>query len=261
MLKKLLPAVVAVYVLWLTSVHMNDKLMRGYFMAPLKFKELVAEDNMSEREEDFGFKSKIWLYGTNSPEKLSEYFNAYEGFEVDVVYDEKEHRFMVGRGEEKTTLDDMFAAQPDLSGKFFWLDIKNVDFNNKTEILKELIALAGRNIIHKSHLVVVSPNSEYLDEFAASGFLTGFEFPSLLRVKRDGIRKVLETAVEKYRNSTVDFVCGDVRYFNFMDFYFPDAPKMYQNTGREAKNINPYILKRPDTFVVLNQEPDVKKIR
>ena len=56
MLKKLLPAVVAVYVLWLTSVHMNDKLMRGYFMAPLKFKELVAEDNMSEREEDFGFK-------------------------------------------------------------------------------------------------------------------------------------------------------------------------------------------------------------
>lgn len=149
----------------------------------------------------------------------------------------------------------MFAVKPDLSGKFFWLDVKNIDFNNQSEILRELIALTGRNIMHKSHLVIVSPNAEYLDDFAASGFLTCFRFPSLYRVKRGDIRKVLEAAVEKYKNSTVDFICGDVRYFNFMDFYFPGAPKMYQNTGREAKNINPYILKRSDTSVVLNQEP------
>lgn len=236
-------------------MHMNDKLMRGYFMAPLKFKDLVAEDNMSEREGSFGFKSKIWLYGVNSPEKLAKNFNKYDGFEIDVVYNEKERTFFVGRGSGKVTLDDMFAVKPDLSGKFFWLDVKNIDFNNQSEILRELIALTGRNIMHKSHLVVVSPNAEYLDDFAASGFLTCFRFPSLYRVKRGDIRKVLEAAVEKYKNSTVDFICGDVRYFNFMDFYFPGAPKMYQNTGREAKNINPYILKRSDTSVVLNQEP------
>lgn len=69
MLKKLLLAAAALYGVWAVSVHMNDKLMRGYFMAPLKFKDLVAEDNMSEREGRFGFKSKIWLYGVNSPEK------------------------------------------------------------------------------------------------------------------------------------------------------------------------------------------------
>ena len=50
MLKKLLLAAAALYGVWAVSVHMNDKLMRGYFMAPLKFKDLVAEDNMSERE-------------------------------------------------------------------------------------------------------------------------------------------------------------------------------------------------------------------
>lgn len=64
-------AAAALYGVWAVSVHMNDKLMRGYFMAPLKFKDLVAEDNMSEREGSFGFKSKIWLYGVNSPEKLA----------------------------------------------------------------------------------------------------------------------------------------------------------------------------------------------
>lgn len=255
MLKKLLLAAAALYGVWAVSVHMNDKLMRGYFMAPLKFKDLVAEDNMSEREGRFGFKSKIWLYGVNSPEKLAKNFNKYDGFEIDVVYNEKERTFFVGRGSGKVTLDDMFAVKPDLSGKFFWLDVKNIDFNNQSEILRELIALTGRNIMHKSHLAIVSPNAEYLDDFAASGFLTCFRFPSLYRVKRGDIRKVLEAAVEKYKNSTVDFICGDVRYFNFMDFYFPGAPKMYQNTGREAKNINPYILKRSDTSVVLNQEP------
>ena len=46
MLKKLLLAAAALYGVWAVSVHMNDKLMRGYFMAPLKFKDLVAEDNM-----------------------------------------------------------------------------------------------------------------------------------------------------------------------------------------------------------------------
>lgn len=96
MLKKLLLAAAALYGVWAVSVHMNDKLMRGYFMAPLKFKDLVAEDNMSEREGSFGFKSKIWLYGVNSPEKLAENFNKYDGFEIDVVYNEKERAFLVG---------------------------------------------------------------------------------------------------------------------------------------------------------------------
>ena len=261
MLKKLLLLALGVYGVWAISVHMNDKLMRGYFMAPVKFKDLVATDNMSEREGDFGFKSKVWLYGLNSPEKLTENFNKYDGFEIDVTYDEKERVFLVGRGRERVTLDDMFAAQPDLSGKFFWLDIKNIDFNNRSEILKELVALVGRNIMYKAHLIVVSPNVEYLGDFAESGFLTGFEFPALYRVKRGDLRKVLETATEKYKNSTVDFVCGDVRYFNFMDFYFPGVPKMYRNTGRDAKNISSYILKRADTYVVLNQEQDVKRFR
>ena len=179
MLKKLLLAAAALYGVWAVSVHMNDKLMRGYFMAPLKFKDLVAEDNMSEREGRFGFESKIWLYGVNSPEKLAKNFNKYDGFEIDVVYNEKERTFFVGRGSGKVTLDDMFAVKPDLSGKFFWLDVKNIDFNNQSEILRELIALTGRNIMHKSHLVIVSPNAEYLDDFAASGFLTCFRFPSV----------------------------------------------------------------------------------
>lgn len=154
----------------------------------------------------------------------------------------KERTFFVGRGSGKVTLDDMFAVKPDLSGKFFWLDVKNIDFNNQSEILRELIALTGRNIMHKSHLVIVSPNAEYLDDFAASGFLTCFRFPSLYRVKRGDIRKVLEAAVEKYKNSTVDFICGDVRYFNFMDFYFPGAPKMYQNTAGKRKTLIPIFL-------------------
>lgn len=53
MLKKLLLAAAALYGVWAVSVHMNDKLMRGYFMAPLKFKDLVAEDNMSEARRQF----------------------------------------------------------------------------------------------------------------------------------------------------------------------------------------------------------------
>ena len=249
------------YILWNVSAHMNDKMMRKYFMAPIKFSELVVKDNLSEREEKYGISSKKWLYGVNTPQKLTQYFDKYVGFEIDVTYDAAKKSFVVRRGADNILLDDILASQPNLSEKFFWLDLKNLDFNNKADVLKELIALSGRNILHKSHLIVVSPNAEYLDEFAANGFLTCFRFPSLYRVKSKDIRKALEVSVEKYKNSTVDFVCGDVRYFNFMDFYFPKALKMYQNTGREAKNTNPYILKRSDTVAVLIKEPDAKKER
>lgn len=264
MLKKIVLAALAVYALWVASSYLNDKVMRKYFMPLIKFKDLVAEDNMSEREEKFGFKSKIWLYHVNSPQKLSKYFNEYEGFEVDVIYDAPSRSFIVGRKNEEAniTLDDMFAAQPDMSNKYFWLDIKNIDFNNKSEILRGLIAVTGRNIMHKSHLIIASGNPEYLDEFVNNGFLTAYYFPQLNRVKRGDIRGVLEESTEKYKSSTVDFVSGDVRYFNFMDYYFPEAPKMYWNVGREAKQINPYLVKRPDTFVVLNQEAEeVKRLR
>lgn len=261
MLKKIFWTIVFFSSLWAVSAHMNDKMMRRYFMTPIKFSDLVVQDNMSERDEKYGISSKIWLYGVNSPQKLAQNFNKYDGFEIDVSYDALLKKFVVGRGEDTFSLDDIFASQPDLSDKFFWIDLKNLDFNNKTDVLKEFVALSGRNILHKSHLIVVSPNAEYLDEFVANGFLTCFQFPSLYRVKSKDLRKVLELTAQKYKTSTVDFVCGDVRYFNFMDFYFPKALKMYQNTGREAKNINPYILKRTDTVAVLNQEQDIRKER
>lgn len=261
MFKKIFWTVIFFSAIWAVSAHMNDKMMRKYFMAPVKFSDLVVKDNMSEREENFGILSKKWLYGVNTPQKLTKNFDKYFGFEIDVAYDDDLKTFVSERGNEKITLDDLFASQPDLSEKFFWLDLKNLDFNNKADVLKELIALSGRNILHKSHLIVVSPNAEYLDEFAANGFLTCFQFPALYRVKSKDLRKVLELTTQKYKTSTVDFVCGDVRYFNFMDFYFPKALKMYQNTGREAKNINPYILKRSDTVAVLNQEQESKKER
>ena len=239
MLKKLLLAAAALYGVWAVSVHMNDKLMRGYFMAPLKFKDLVAEDNMSEREGSFGFKSKIWLYGVNSPEKLAENFNKYDGFEIDVVYNEKERTFFVGRGSGKVTLDDMFAVKPDLSGKFFWLDVKNIDFNNQSEILRELIALTGRNIMHKSHLVVVSPNAEYLDDFAASGFLTCFRFPSLYRVKRGDIRKVLEAAVEIQRSTLFAATCAILTLWTFI---FREPRKCIRIRAGKRKTLIPIFL-------------------
>lgn len=261
MLKKIFWTIIFFSALWAVSSHMNDKMMRKYFMAPVKFSDLVVKDNMSEREEKYNILSKKWLYGANNPEKLARNIDKYFGFEIDVAFDADKKEFVAGRGEATVSLDDILASQPNLSEKFFWLDLKNLDFNNKSDVLTELVALSGRNILHKSHLIVVSPNAEYLGEFAANGFLTCFRFPSLYRVKSKDLRKALEVTTEKYKTSTVDFVCGDVRYFNFMDFYFPNALKMYQNTGREAKNTNPYILKQSNTVAVLNQEQDTKKSR
>lgn len=256
MWKKILIAVLVLYGVFAISSHINDKVTRKYFMPLIKFKDLVVDDNLSEREEKYGFKSKIWLHHVDNAEKLAKHFNEYEGFEMDVFYNASRKTFVVDHNDEngEITLDDMFSKMPDMSNKFFWIDLKNIDFENKNAVLKEMIAVIGRNIIHKSHLIIESTNPEYLDGFAENGFLTSFYFPSLNRVKREDIRFTLEKATEKYKNSTVDFISGDVRYFNYIDYYFRDVPKMYWNIGREAKNINPFILSRSDTVVVLNED-------
>lgn len=256
MCKKILILGLVLLGICLIIAHQNEKITRKYFMPLVKFKDLVAEDNMSGRELEIKFKTKIWLNNVVSPEKLKKYATQYEGFELNALYDAKLKQFVIENNdaENVVTLDDMFAVIPDIGKKFFWIDLKNLDFNNKDASLKELIAVVGRNILHKSNIIVESDNPEYLDTFAENGFLTSFYFPSLYRVKKQDIRQVLEVAVDKYKKSTVDFISGDVRYFNFMDYYFPDAPKMYWNLGRDYKLINTFVLKHSDTKVILNQD-------
>lgn len=256
MCKKILVIVLILLGGYAFIAHQNDKVNRKYFMPLIKFKDLVTDDNMSGRDLDIKFKSKVWLHHVNNPQKLEKHFHDYEGFEMDVFYDSARKKIIVDRNDVNgdVLLDDMFAKIPDIGKKFFWLDLKNLDFNNKDEFLKELIAVVGRNVLHKSNIIVESENPEYLDDFADNGFLTSFYFPSLYRYKKKDIRKVLETAVDKYKKSTVDFVAGDVRYFNFMDYYFPEAPKMYFNLGRDYKVINSIVLKHSHTKVILNKD-------
>lgn len=236
--------------------HQNDKVNRKYFMPLIKFKELVVDDNLSGRDLDIKIRSKIWLHHVNNPQRLEKYFNDYDGFEMDVFYNAERKHFVVDHNDVNgnVSLDDMFANLPDISKKFFLLDMKNLDYNNKDDALKELLAVTGRNILHKSQIIVESENPEYLENFAENGFLTSFYFPSLSRVKKQDIRKVLEAATDRYKKSTVDFISGDVRHFNFMDYYFPDAPKIYLNTRRNAKVINSIVLKHSHTKVILNQD-------
>lgn len=256
MCKKILILGLVLLGICLIIAHQNEKVTRKYFMPLIKFKDLVVEDNMSGRELEVKFKTKIWLNNVVSSEKLEKYATQYEGFELNVLYDAKIKQFVIENNdaENVVTLDDMFAVIPDIGKKFFWIDLKNLDFNNKDASLKEMIAVVGRNILHKSNIIVESDNPEYLDAFAENGFLTSFYFPSLYRVKKQDIRQMLEVATDKYKKSTVDFISGDVRYFNFMDYYFPDAPKMYWNLGRDYKLINNFVLKHSDTKVILNQD-------
>ena len=233
--------------------YVNNKNIRQYFMPLEKYPELVVRDNLSGRDADLSPASRVWLHQVNTPKRLRAYFDRYGGFELDVFYNAERGTFVVHRNNPngEVTLDMMFGEMPDVGKKFFWLDFKNLGFDNKDDALKELIAVVGRNIMRKSHIIIESSNPQYLDDFAQTGFLTSYYFPSLYRVKKKDVYATLAAAAEQYKNSSVDFVSGDVRSFNYLDYYFPEAVKLYWNLGKNMEKVVPFLLKQPKTGALL----------
>lgn len=118
------------------------------------------------------FQEKIWLHRCDSLEKLHELDAKYPNVEVDVVF-RKDGTFDVTHDVNTSfslVIDPYFSHMEKTDGKM-WMGIKNLEQENKTEMLSELEKLVGFCHIGKDNLIVESRNLEALRLFTKTGII------------------------------------------------------------------------------------------
>lgn len=124
------------------------------------------------------FSEKIWLHRCDSLEKLHELDAKYPNVEVDVVF-RKDGTFDVTHDVNTSfslVIDPYFSHMEKTDGKM-WMGIKNLEQENKTEMLSELEKLVGFCHIGKDNLIVESRNLEALRLFTKNGYYTSYYVP------------------------------------------------------------------------------------
>lgn len=119
------------------------------------------------------YPAKIWLHRCNSMEKLYEKHQTYPNVEVDVVFREN-NVFDVTHDLETSYglhLDNYFAFLSENKGKI-WLDIKNLNADNRMDALAELDRLTQRYQVTKRRIIVESSDWKALKTFTKHGYYT-----------------------------------------------------------------------------------------
>ena len=121
------------------------------------------------------YKHKLWLHRTNSLEKMQQFEDKYDNFEVDVVIRENgglevTHDHDVSHD---IWLKDFFRY---VAGKDtrLWIDLKNMNDENYEEALIKLQQMCEEYKIPRGNLIIESKDWENLKYFKNKGFYTSY---------------------------------------------------------------------------------------
>lgn len=208
-------------------------------------------------------KNKIWLYRVNNKKRLLHYFDKYDGFQIDVNFNEDGSYFNVSPENisGNANLDEMFQNISGLKSKYFLLSFKNLSYGNKEKALHELERIADKHKLDKKHILIESSEIEYLNIFSEKGFYTSFLLSDYSYDKAHEYRNYIhdiEYDIEKLSKSKVSFVSSDVKFFMYVNFYFPSIPHLFYALDKNHQELTEYILKT-DKKAAAVFVPDIRK--
>lgn len=204
-------------------------------------------------------KSSIWLHRVNNRNRLKYYLNKYDGFEIDIRFNEDKKYFNVSHDNDYGNEDlfDMLKNIDGLKDKYLWLDFKNLSERNKNIALNTLNKIVENNNLIKEHIIVENSNPKALNVFKQAGYYTSFYLNCYNYDDIDKLPKVLLNDIKKLEESNVDFVSSDAKYFDIVEYCFPNIAHLFwvMDKGNTTKTDTDYILKKDNnTYVVLNQD-------
>ncbi|MDD3053376.1 MAG: phosphoethanolamine transferase, partial [Endomicrobiaceae bacterium] len=221
----------------------------------------IKPSNITKNIKYFG--NKIWLYRVNNKKRLLHYFDKYEGFEIDIHFNENKQYFNVSHDnvDGNTNLYDMFSDIINLKSKYFLLDCKNLSKENKEKALYELEQIVTKYKLSKDHIIVESTNPEMLEIFTKSGFYTSFRLSDYSYDKSQEYNnyiKSIQNDIEKLSKNNVTFVSSDAIFFRYVTYYFPKMPHLFYATNKNFHDTTQYILETDkNTMAVFN--PNIQK--
>ena len=204
------------------------------------------------------FTDKIWIHRMDSKERFRILPGKYKGIEMDLMYDSVSNNFDVRHPPAESTgfsLEDAFAATPNITGHYFWLDYKNLTEQVKFKSCAKLLALAKKYNISQN-IIVESQEPEPLTYFTESRFYTSYYLPvfNIASSSKDEIKMYYNEVKKRLQNSKVCALSGNYQQLPFIEKYFPDKDIVtwYLNEDRG--------LKYSASLFVLTRNPKVKVI-
>ncbi|WP_375238537.1 hypothetical protein, partial [Aurantibacter sp.] len=133
--------------------------------------------------EGIGYYNKIWAHRANSIDKANSAANYFNGFELDLIYNEISNTFDINHPTTESiglTFETYLNKIEVNEQPFMWLDIKNLKTDNSALIFKRLDMLFSKNNFKKSKALVESKYPEALEIFNAFGYKTCYYLPTKL---------------------------------------------------------------------------------
>lgn len=130
--------------------------------------------------EYLGHYDKIWAHRVNSTEKLESALKYFKGVELDLVYDAQKNFLDVTHPPVPSinlNLEKYLSYINSEKKPYIWLDIKNLNVDNKDKILQKLTALFSEKEYPLEKVLVETRYPEALSKFSASGFRTSYYLP------------------------------------------------------------------------------------
>lgn len=176
------------------------------------------------------FKSKVWPHKVNSIRRLERAKKKFPGVELDVVFEKDKHNFDVNHPPDISTglsLSTYFGTNTGTCTLNYWLDLKNLDYDNDSLALAVLDSLSTLYQIPKNNIIVESGSPQYMKGFLNKGFRTSYYLPAGMSEANE---KDLDTMITRIKENIASYsptyISFEYKNYRLMKEKFPAVKKI-----------------------------------
>lgn len=120
-------------------------------------------------------KNDSWLHSTNTLEKFKIFKQQYDNFEINVILNDTGKLEVLSEDQTKVGIIlDNFIAEMLNNDTQLWIDLKNINKNNKMVVCEKLESICCTYNIEKSRFVIETKDWESLSYLTNNNFYTSF---------------------------------------------------------------------------------------
>ena len=190
-----------------------------FFFAYLMF--LFYPSSFKSGSSFYNLKDKLWAHRVLDINRVNDLASEFNGFEVDVFYNQKFNQFEVKHhgNYSELSLDNYFNAYKDLSLKF-WIDFKNLNENNIDSSFLLLNTLSKKYDLKKD-IIIESTKIELLSKFKEEGFYISYWVPNYHFLKSIVNINRIKKNIIHYEPSVISMNYSSVAFYSRK---FPNYP-------------------------------------
>ena len=154
-------------------------------------------------------------------------------------------------------LSDIFRNQS-ATGKFFWLDLKNINPDNCHSILNNLIKICNG---HKGTIILETSTASLIPTIKSAGFICSYYIPDIVSIPDDSLCVSLANLKSELHKYHPDAISQSIENIPMMDRLFPCLPKLtwalngYWSSSDFRKPVQTLLQQHPSIKICLVNHP------